>query len=90
MNKVIISLTLLLAGLILISFQSNNYNNDDELSVDSLRKVYSKPKSQWPKPHVDEGAIFEELGELLESPVNIKNDSVKKVVELGKDRKSVV
>lgn len=84
MNKVIISLTLILSGLILISFQSNNFNNDDELSIDSLRKVYSKPKSQWPKPHVDEGAVFEELGELLPSPVDMKNDSVQKVVELGK------
>jgi len=84
MNKVFITLALILTGLILFSFQSSNFNNDDELSIDSLRKVYSKPTNEWPKPNVDKGAVFQELGELPPSPVDLKNDSVKKVMELGK------
>jgi len=84
MNKVFLTLALIFTGLILLSFQSTNFNDDEELSIDSLRKVYSKPTDQWPKPTVDKGAVFQELGELPPSPVDLKNDSVKKVVELGK------
>jgi len=84
MNKVFITLALILTGLILFSFQSANFNEEDDLSIDSLRKVYSKPTDQWPKPTVDQGAVFQELGELPFSPVDLKNDSVKKIVELGK------
>jgi len=84
MNKVFVTLALILTGLILFSFQSTNFNDDDELSIDSLRKVYSKPTDQWPKPTVDKGAVFQEMGELPPSPVDLKNDSVKNVVELGK------
>jgi len=84
MNKTLITLALILTGLILFSFQSADFNNDDELSIDSLRKVYSKPTDQWPKPTVDKDAVFQELGELPPSPVDLKNDSVKNVVELGK------
>lgn len=84
MNKIFALLALALTGLILFSFQSANFNDDDELSIDSLRKVYSKPTDQWPKPTVDAGAVFQELGELPPSPVDLKNDSVKKVIELGK------
>jgi len=84
MNKVLVALSLILSGLILFSFQTTEYNQDDDLSIDSLRKVYSKPTDQWPKPNVDKDAVFEELGELPPSPVDLKNDSVKKVVELGK------
>jgi len=84
MNKIFALLALALTGLILFSFQSADFNDDDELSIDSLRKVYSKPTDQWPKPTVDKGAVFQELGELPPSPVDLKNDSVKNVVELGK------
>ncbi|WP_293786024.1 cytochrome c peroxidase [uncultured Pedobacter sp.] len=84
MSKIFTILALIISGRILFSFQSANFNDDDELSIDSLRKVYSKPTSQWPKPTVDAGAVFQELGELLPSPVDLKNDSVKHVVELGK------
>ncbi|WP_412465806.1 cytochrome-c peroxidase [Pedobacter sp. KLB.chiD] len=84
MSKIFTILALIISGLILFSFQSANFNDDDELSIDSLRKVYSKPTSQWPKPTLDATAVFQELGELLPSPVDLKNDSVKHVVELGK------
>lgn len=84
MNKVFTILGLILSGLILFSFQSSEFNEDETLSIDSLRKVYSKPSSEWPKPNVDQDAVFQELGELPPSPVDVKNDSVKKVIELGK------
>lgn len=84
MNKVFVSLFLILTGLILLSFQSSEFNDDEELSIDSLRKVYSKPTSEWPKPNLDKDAVFQELGELPRSPVDLNNDSVKKIVQLGK------
>ncbi|TCD26655.1 cytochrome-c peroxidase [Pedobacter psychrodurus] len=84
MNKIFAILVLALTGLILFSFQSADFNDEDELSIDSLRKVYSKPTDQWPKPTVDKDAVFQELGEIPPSPVDLKNDSTKKVVELGK------
>ncbi|WP_316805061.1 cytochrome-c peroxidase [Pedobacter nototheniae] len=84
MNKVFGGLAIILTGLILFSFQSSEFNNEDDLSIDSLRKVYAKPTSQWPKPTVDKGAVFQELGELPPAPVDLKNDSVRKVAELGK------
>lgn len=83
MNKLFCILSLLLIGTLLFSFQLPGSNND-ELSIDSLRKVYSKPTDQWPKPHIDKDAVFQELGILPPSPLNLKNDSVKKLVELGK------
>ncbi|MCZ4245672.1 cytochrome-c peroxidase [Pedobacter punctiformis] len=84
MNKVFCGLVIILTGLILFSFQSSEFNREDDLSIDSLRKVYAKSTDQWPKPTVDKDAVFQELAELPPSPVNLKNDSVKKVAELGK------
>jgi cytochrome c peroxidase len=84
MKKVIVLLAFITVGLILLSFQSADFDLGEELSIDSLRKVYSKPIRFWPKPHLDEGAVFQELAELPPSPIDLKNDSVKKVVELGK------
>ncbi len=84
MNKVLLGIAIILTGLVFFSFQSINLHDDEELCIDSLRKVYSKPTDQWPRPNIDSGAVFQELGELPPSPVDLKNDSVKKVVELGK------
>ncbi len=82
--KVITGLTFILCTLLLLSFQSLEFNKGNHLSIDSLRIVYSKPTRDWPKPTIDSGAVFQELGKLLPSPVDLKNDSVKNVVELGK------
>lgn len=84
MKKVLLSLTLLLAFLITISFRTTDFSVGDDLTVDSLRSVYSKPSNQWPKANVDSGLKFEELGQLLPTPLNLKNDSVKKLIDLGK------
>ncbi len=81
------ALLLLLAIFIfLLTVASISANSDSikDLSGDSLRIVYSKPSSEWPKPNIDKGIIYEELGLLPSSPINLNDDSVRKIVELGK------
>jgi cytochrome c peroxidase len=53
-------------------------------SKKSLRDIYSLPASEWPKPTIDEGVQWTELGILPESPLVKNNDSLNKVIELGK------
>ena len=84
MNKVFIGLTILFAFLLFLSFKSTDLSFSGDISVDSLRKLYAKPTSEWPAPTVDKGVAYQELGELLPSPLNLKSDSVKKLIELGK------
>ncbi len=50
----------------------------------SLRDIYSRPSSQWPKPAIDEGVEWKELGILPASPLEDKKDSLKNIIELGK------
>jgi cytochrome c peroxidase len=50
----------------------------------SLRHQYSRPASEWPAPWVDEGVSWTELGALPPVPVDLNNDSIKNIVELGK------
>ena len=76
---IIISVSLVIAGLC-ISFIEFH----DKESAESLRDIYSRPPSSWPKPHVDPGVEWTELGVLPVSPVNGKMDSLKNEVELGK------
>ena len=79
MNKVLLYVSFLFTFLFFVSFKSNDY-----IISDVLRELYSKPTSQWPKPTIDKGIVFEELGILPSSPINLDNDSVRKIVELGK------
>lgn len=83
MNKVLLGLSFLFSCLLFISFKGSNWNTD-ELTLASLRKIYSKPSRYWPKPNVDKGIAFQELAVIQPSPINLSNDSIKKVVELGK------
>jgi cytochrome c peroxidase len=83
MNKVIIFISLLFISLLHISFNQRAYRNLLP-GPDSLRAVYSKPTNQWPKPEIDAGIKWEELGVLPPSPLAGKMDSLKNVVELGK------
>lgn len=53
-------------------------------SKESLRALYSKPASQWPRPLVDDAIEWQELGRLSESPLMGKQDSLKEMIELGK------
>jgi cytochrome c peroxidase len=49
-----------------------------------LRKIYSGPPSQWPKPFVNDAVNWTEIGLLPESPIAGKKDSQKHIIELGK------
>ena len=76
MRKWSIILCLLITVAFLVSFTAN------ESEAESLRKMYSRPPSEWPKPTVDAGIEWKELGVLPASPVN--KDSLKQLIELGK------
>jgi len=57
---------------------------EKELSVDKLRKLYSRSPDQWPAPSVDAGVQWKELGPLPGSPLEKQKDSLRHLVELGK------
>jgi len=78
MRKLVIISTLFVAIICLASFSSLT----DESR--QLRRIYSGPSSQWPKPWTDEGVIWTELGQLPESPVEKYKDSLQHIIELGK------
>lgn len=85
MKRIIIIVVFFLVVLLQFSFRYfNTQDTSVDLSIDSLRKVYSLPIEQWPKPHLDSGVIFKELGVLPTPPFNENTDSVKHVVKLGK------
>ena len=84
MKKVLFGLSLTAAILIFLSFRTTTFTQGDEIPVDSLRILYSRPPSQWPTPTVDKGVNSTELSVLPASPINLKNDTVKKIVSLGK------
>jgi cytochrome c peroxidase len=84
MKKALLLLAFLLVGLLLISFKSNDWGIGNDLTIDSLRKIYSKSNQYWPKPNVDKEVKYEELAALQSTPIDLANDSIKRVVELGK------
>lgn len=84
MKKILVGLSFVMAFLLFISFQSVELNFGSDLTADSLRKIYSKPSAQWPKPNVDAGVNYQELDVLPPSPLDIKDESVKKIVDLGR------
>lgn len=75
-----ISVITILSLAVIFSVAFTNKSEDAE----NLRIIYSRPPSEWPKPFIDPGVQWEELGILPASPVDLQNDSVKNVVELGK------
>lgn len=84
MKKALLLLAFLLVGLLLISFKSNDWGIGKDLTIDSLRKIYSKSNQYWPKPNVDKEVKYEELAALQSTTIDLANDSIKRVVELGK------
>lgn len=78
MRKFIIIITLFAVITGLVSFLSANEETN------RLRDIYSRPSTQWPKPRVDEGVKWNELGPLPDSPVEKYKDSLKHIIELGK------
>jgi cytochrome c peroxidase len=73
MKKIFVILFFIAAVIVSLSF-----------SKESLRSIYSQPPSQWPKPAIDEGVQWTELGILPESPIDKHKDSLKHIIELGK------
>jgi cytochrome c peroxidase len=84
MKNVCFGLAFVLAFLLLISFRTTEFKLGDDLPIDSLRKVYSSPISKWPKPTVDSGVTYQELGVIPPSPIDLDDSVTKKRVELGK------
>lgn len=76
-NKVLLILTLGLSFLILLSFRSFELNNQLEAAPDTLRKLYSQPSSKWPKPTIDRGINFEEIGRVPEMRIKVDSNRVK-------------
>ncbi|MEN9549326.1 MAG: hypothetical protein RIR12_1917 [Bacteroidota bacterium] len=66
-------LLIICGGFLLVSF-----------TTESLRIIYSRPPSEWPAPAVDDGVEWKELGVLPAGPLSNPNDSLKKIIELGK------
>ncbi|HQW43168.1 MAG: cytochrome-c peroxidase [Chitinophagaceae bacterium] len=73
MRKLIVITLLSVIVLFSVSFTKEN-----------LRNIYSRPSSAWPKPFIDEGVIWQELGVLPPGPLEKQMDSLKAVIELGK------
>jgi len=84
MKRVFLFLTGISAILLIVSFRSFQFSAGDDIPVDSLRKIYLKPSSFWPKAEIDPGVNFVELGILPPSPVDQKNAAVRNKVALGK------
>jgi cytochrome c peroxidase len=78
MRKIFVIISLLIAVILSVAFTNNNDR------AESLRKIYSRSPDQWPKPFVDAGVEWKELGILPESPLYSQTDSLKNVIELGK------
>ncbi len=80
MRKLLVTLSLLVSIAILVAFTSHKADN----TTASLRAIYSRAPATWPKPFVDEGVDWKELGSLPESPLESQLDSLKHLIELGK------
>jgi len=85
MKRVIMTLVLMIIVLLQYSFKFlNDQHTTVDISIDSLRIVYSRSTDHWPKPLLDSGVNFKELGMLPSPPFNENTDSVKHIVKLGK------
>ena len=77
MRQLFIISTILISVTIIVSFTVRQEYID-------LRKVYSRPPSAWPRPFVDSGVQWKELGILPASPIRQQLDSLKHQVTLGR------
>ncbi|MES2416677.1 MAG: cytochrome c peroxidase [Bacteroidota bacterium] len=85
MKKVLFCIAGVLLSLVLFSFYGDKGSKSESfLSVDSLRAIYNGAPSTWPKPTVDEGIKWQELGELPGTPIAGKETELKNIIVLGK------
>ncbi|ATL50003.1 cytochrome-c peroxidase [Chitinophaga caeni] len=76
----------ILSALAVIVFASSLVNSVSLPTInhnDSLRALYEKPVSEWPKPDIDSGVIYEELAALPKDSSYILGER-NPVVQLGK------
>lgn len=76
MYKILTGLILALCFLTLLSFRSFESPKTVDL-IDSLRKIYSLHPSKWPKPTIDNGIIYKELGNLPSYPNQLDSNRIK-------------
>lgn len=69
-----------LSFIIVVSISFTNKTIDAE----SLRSMYSRSTGKWPKPFIDAGVEWTELGLLPGSPIEKEKDSLHNIIELGK------
>lgn len=84
MKKVVFGTGIFFAFLLTLSFTSVELRFGGELTPDSLRKIYSQPPGKWPKPTIDSDVVYEELGVVPPSPLDLNDPKVKSRVELGR------
>ncbi|RZK81745.1 MAG: cytochrome-c peroxidase [Pedobacter sp.] len=84
MKKVIFILMGLFPILFFLSFRAFDFMPGDDIPVDSLRTIYSQSPDKWPKPNVDAGVKFVELGVVPPSPIENKKEELKGVINLGR------
>lgn len=84
MKRVLFIVSMVIGMVTILSSFVDDDKTFDGLSFDTLRKIYSGPTSGWPKPFVDSNIVYHELGVLPKSPLDMKNDTLRRLVELGK------
>lgn len=82
MKRVLLIIGLFLLILSQLSFDS--FNQNDGISADSLRNLYNQPTANWPKPLIDSGVKWQELGVLPNAPIREGSPLTKNLVALGK------
>lgn len=83
MRRILFAICALFFILIQLSFSDFNRIGVD-IPLDSLRKIYSGPVSGWPKPEIDSGVKWTELGVVPASPLKEGLKETKDLVQLGK------
>src|SRR5688572_434249 len=68
--------------ILIVALQAFNIGGDTDKP--DYRKIYSVPPSQWPKPVIQGGVEWIELGELPAGPLEQHMDSLQHLVDLGK------
>jgi cytochrome c peroxidase len=82
MKRVLLIISIFFLILTQLSFDS--FDRLDGLPADSLRSLYNQPPAMWPKPFIDSGVKWEELGILPKSPVSAGDPASGNIVALGK------
>lgn len=77
-------LSIILLTCCVVALCASFTENDAAAEARNLRRIYSRPPSEWPKPFVDEGVDWQELGILPPGPLQDQLDSLRHLIALGK------